>query len=374
MSEHADVAVQVRGYLAVFGALLVLTVADGGRVVSGPADRRRPSRWASPSRRSRRRSSRCSSCTCKARARDGLLAALALTAVLFVGALRVHAVDRRRSPARARSSTTPFSVPDGARGRTGRKEPTDGCPVCFGGDDPVVRESLNAGIGVLLGVTVVVLGLLRALLRAAGPALARGGAPGHRTEIGLGASRSDARAIERADARVARPARRGVGARRRGGPDHGARPLADARAVRRLGRLLRLRAVPLPAAARSRAPTIAACAGAGRHVGRRRRARRRDRPARVLLDPVLEHQRRRAAADESQATVVRVVAEQFAWNVHYPGADGMFGRTDITLVNPDNPLGLDRRDAGGEGRHHDDQPAEPAGRQARASSSCRART
>ena len=33
------------------------------------------------------------------------------------------------------------------------------CPVCFGGDDVVVRESLNAGIGVLLGVTAVVLGL-----------------------------------------------------------------------------------------------------------------------------------------------------------------------------------------------------------------------
>jgi hypothetical protein len=32
------------------------------------------------------------------------------------------------------------------------------CPVCFGGDDPVVRESLNAGIGVLLGVTGIVLG------------------------------------------------------------------------------------------------------------------------------------------------------------------------------------------------------------------------
>jgi hypothetical protein len=32
------------------------------------------------------------------------------------------------------------------------------CPVCFGGDDPVMRESLNAGIGVLLGVTGLVLG------------------------------------------------------------------------------------------------------------------------------------------------------------------------------------------------------------------------
>jgi cytochrome c oxidase subunit 2 len=47
---------------------------------------------------------------------------------------------------------------------------------------------------------------------------------------------------------------------------------------------------------------------------------------------------------ENQATVVRVVAEQFAWNVHYPGPDGKFGRTDIKLVSADNPLGLDRTD------------------------------
>ena len=45
-----------------------------------------------------------------------------------------------------------------------------------------------------------------------------------------------------------------------------------------------------------------------------------------------------------EATIVRVVAEQFAWNVHYPGADGQFGRTDIKLVAADNPLGLDRSD------------------------------
>ena len=41
---------------------------------------------------------------------------------------------------------------------------------------------------------------------------------------------------------------------------------------------------------------------------------------------------------------VRVVGEQFAWNVHYPGRDGKFGRTDINMVAADNPLGLDRRD------------------------------
>lgn len=47
---------------------------------------------------------------------------------------------------------------------------------------------------------------------------------------------------------------------------------------------------------------------------------------------------------ENDATVVRVVAEQFAWNVHYSGNDGVFGRTDIKLVSSDNPLGIDRSD------------------------------
>jgi len=46
----------------------------------------------------------------------------------------------------------------------------------------------------------------------------------------------------------------------------------------------------------------------------------------------------------SEAVVVRLVGEQFAWNVHYPGPDGRFGKTDIKLVTADNPLGLDRRD------------------------------
>jgi cytochrome c oxidase subunit II len=47
---------------------------------------------------------------------------------------------------------------------------------------------------------------------------------------------------------------------------------------------------------------------------------------------------------ENEAVVVRVVGEQFAWNVHYPGPDGKFGRTDVSLVSADNPLGLDRKD------------------------------
>ena len=50
---------------------------------------------------------------------------------------------------------------------------------------------------------------------------------------------------------------------------------------------------------------------------------------------------------EGEAVFVRVTGEQFAWNVQYPGADGKFGRTDITKVSADNPLGLDRTDPNG---------------------------
>ena len=45
-----------------------------------------------------------------------------------------------------------------------------------------------------------------------------------------------------------------------------------------------------------------------------------------------------------QATVVRVVAEQFIWNIQYPGPDGVFGRTRADSVGPDNPPGLDISD------------------------------
>jgi cytochrome c oxidase subunit II len=47
---------------------------------------------------------------------------------------------------------------------------------------------------------------------------------------------------------------------------------------------------------------------------------------------------------EDTAVVVRVVGEQFAWNIHYPGPDGKFGRTSPDLVSVSNPLGLDRND------------------------------
>ncbi len=48
---------------------------------------------------------------------------------------------------------------------------------------------------------------------------------------------------------------------------------------------------------------------------------------------------------ESEALVVRVTGEQFAWNVRYPGPDGIFGSTKIELIDLEtNPLGLDRTD------------------------------
>ena len=52
----------------------------------------------------------------------------------------------------------------------------------------------------------------------------------------------------------------------------------------------------------------------------------------------------RTAAQPSPETTMtlRVVAEQFVWNVHYPGADGRFGETSIPLVSATNPIGLDR--------------------------------
>ena len=53
-----------------------------------------------------------------------------------------------------------------------------------------------------------------------------------------------------------------------------------------------------------------------------------------------------ARPPDSEALVVQVTGEQFAWNMHYPGPDRVFGRTDIKLLDlQSNPLGLDRTDA-----------------------------
>jgi cytochrome c oxidase subunit 2 len=41
---------------------------------------------------------------------------------------------------------------------------------------------------------------------------------------------------------------------------------------------------------------------------------------------------------------IEVVAEQFNWNVRYPGPDGKFGRKDPSLMHSGNPIGLDLED------------------------------
>src|SRR5215831_5396243 len=46
----------------------------------------------------------------------------------------------------------------------------------------------------------------------------------------------------------------------------------------------------------------------------------------------------------TDATIIQVTAEQFQWNLHYPGSDGKFGRTDTKLITGTNNIGLDRDD------------------------------
>ena len=49
-----------------------------------------------------------------------------------------------------------------------------------------------------------------------------------------------------------------------------------------------------------------------------------------------------------ETVIVEAVGEQFAWNFHYPGPDGVFGRTDPKLIDSQtNPLGLDPADEAG---------------------------
>lgn len=53
--------------------------------------------------------------------------------------------------------------------------------------------------------------------------------------------------------------------------------------------------------------------------------------------------------DDPDVFRVRVVGQQFQWNVHYPGPDGVYGRSDLSLIDDQtNPLGLDPDDPAGE--------------------------
>jgi len=55
-----------------------------------------------------------------------------------------------------------------------------------------------------------------------------------------------------------------------------------------------------------------------------------------------------AFPNRSDTIEVRVNAEQFAWNIHYSGADGKFGRTAVEFFDKQsNPMGLDPNDPHG---------------------------
>lgn len=47
---------------------------------------------------------------------------------------------------------------------------------------------------------------------------------------------------------------------------------------------------------------------------------------------------------QSSPLEVRVIGEQFAWSIHYPGPDRTFGATRQSLVSASNPIGIDRTD------------------------------
>jgi cytochrome c oxidase subunit II len=48
-----------------------------------------------------------------------------------------------------------------------------------------------------------------------------------------------------------------------------------------------------------------------------------------------------------EATVMRLVAEQFSWQARYPGKDGKFGAQELKLVSDKNPLGYVEKDPAG---------------------------
>jgi len=50
---------------------------------------------------------------------------------------------------------------------------------------------------------------------------------------------------------------------------------------------------------------------------------------------------------ENEATRIQVVAQQFAWNIRYPGKDGEFGKQSMELVKSDNVFGIDPTDPKG---------------------------
>jgi cytochrome c oxidase subunit 2 len=64
----------------------------------------------------------------------------------------------------------------------------------------------------------------------------------------------------------------------------------------------------------------------------------------LLAGSALPAWRERAVPPPAAAAEVRVIGEQYAWNFHYPGFDGRFGRTAPSLITAADPIGIDRTD------------------------------
>ncbi len=49
--------------------------------------------------------------------------------------------------------------------------------------------------------------------------------------------------------------------------------------------------------------------------------------------------------EDKDVTLIHVIAQQFVWNIHYPGPDGKFGKRSGDLIDSEsNPIGLDADD------------------------------
>ena len=49
---------------------------------------------------------------------------------------------------------------------------------------------------------------------------------------------------------------------------------------------------------------------------------------------------------ENESTVLKVMGQQFQWNIRYPGADKIFGQQDARLVSEKNKFGIDPKSPG----------------------------
>jgi cytochrome c oxidase subunit 2 len=63
--------------------------------------------------------------------------------------------------------------------------------------------------------------------------------------------------------------------------------------------------------------------------------------------PLWAHAVDRFPTPDEHPTTIHVAAQQFAWNVFYPGLDGEFGKQDPSLVTSDNQWGFDKTDPKG---------------------------